>query len=489
MNGLVNLSGLHLPVQAAASPQAVSGGAVLSGREVILAHPFGLTRFYRHGWQSWSPTTWLDLATSPVPIEPPIRRTQAEDPVHAASPVHGGSALGALESAEGRVLLLGALGIGARVEADRETLRGCYEEGGGTWFAGFGEEQAIFRRYAEMLGERLGRRGAGAPPRVWCSWYSFNQQIAEDVLTEILEDLQGFPFDVFQVDDGWQVDIGDWEANTRFPSGMETLAHRIQAGGFTPGLWLAPLLVRRTSRLFSDHPDWLLRDHEGRPVPAGFNWGDFTYALDATHPTVAAWLIDLIRRVQGWGYRYLKLDFIYAGALPGVRRAPLPREEAYRRALVTIRDAAPDAYLLACGAPVVASLGITDGLRISPDCAPFWENESRVRDRHDESGPAAKNALRTSLHRLWLRPIVHVDPDVVYFRSRHTSLTPAQRLSLRDLALITGFKGTSDPPAWLDREERAALRAFLEASPPVDQLDRYRFVLGNRVVDFRSLAT
>jgi alpha-galactosidase len=424
----------------------------------------------------------------PVPIEPPIRRTQAEDPVYATSPLHGGSALGALEGGEGQVLLLGALGVGARVEAGEGTLRGFYEQGGGTWFAGFGGERVVFSRYAEMLAARLGRRGTGTPPRVWCSWYSFYQQIAEETLTEVLEGLSGLPFDVFQVDDGWQADVGDWEANGRFPSGMEALARRIEAAGFTPGLWLAPLLVRPTSRLYREHPDWLLRDPEGGLLQAGFNWGDFTYALDATHPDVAGWLADLIRRVRGWGYRYLKLDFIYAGALPGARRVPLPREEAYRRALAMVRDAAPDAYLLACGAPIVASVGIADGLRISPDCAPFWQNEARARDRHDVSGPATKNALWTSLHRLWLRPLVHTDPDVVYFRSQGIQLTPEQRGWLQDLALITGFRGTSDPPGWLDASERAALAAFLEARPAVGQLDRYRFTVGDRVVDFAPVA-
>ncbi len=484
----LTLPGLILPARSEAPPRDVPGGLILSGREVTLHHPFGFTRFYRHGWQSWSPTGWVELGAPPVPIDPPIRRTQAEDPVYAASRLHGGSGLGALESGDGRHLLLGALGIGARVEADGATLRGFYEEGSGEWFAGYSDEEAVFARYAELLGDRLGRRGHGPPSRVWCSWYSFYQGISEEILTAVLDDLRGFPFQVFQIDDGWQIDVGDWEPNTRFPSGMEALARRIEAAGFTPGLWLAPFLVRPSSRLFRGRPEWLLRDEQGRPVPAGFNWGDFTYAVDTTHPEVAGWLVDLIRRVRGWGYRYLKLDFIYAGALPGARRERIPREAAYRQALAAVREAAPDAYVLACGAPILASLGIADALRVGPDCAPVWDNEARARDLHDRSGPAALNALRTALHRLWLLRLVHVDPDVVYFRSRDNQLTSRQRAYLRDLALITGYKGTSDPPAWLDREERDALRIFLETTPRVRRLGRYRFGLDDREADFSEIA-
>jgi len=478
------LPGLAVAARSETPPREVPGGVLVAGREVTLHHTLGLTRFYRHGWQSWSPTAWVELGTPPMPIEPPIRRVQAEDPVYAASPAHGGSGLGALEGRDGRVLLLGALGIGARVEADRQALRGFYEEGTGEWFVGYGEEETVFARYADLLREHLGWRSVGPPPRVWCSWYSYYQAISEEVLLRILNDLRGFPFDVFQIDDGWQLDVGDWAPNARFPSGMEAIARRIEAAGFLPGLWLAPFLVRPSSRLCRERPEWLLRDAQGQPVVAGFNWGGVTYALDVTHPDVSSWLVDLFRQVRGWGYRYLKLDFLYAGALPGVRHRVSAREVAYRNALAAVRDAVPDAYILACGAPILASLGIADALRVGPDSAPFW---GETDDRDDRSRPAALNALRTTLHRLWLLPLVHVDPDVVYFRSRDTQLTPRQRALLQDLALITGYKGTSDPPAWLDQAEREALRHFLQWTPRVRRLGRCRFALDDREEDFSEI--
>ena len=51
------------------------------------------------------------------------------------------------------------------------------------------------------------------------------------------------PFDVLQVDDGWQVAAGDWEANAKFPQGMQTLAQQIKATGRRAGIWLAPLVA------------------------------------------------------------------------------------------------------------------------------------------------------------------------------------------------------------------------------------------------------
>jgi alpha-galactosidase len=79
--------------------------------------------------------------------------------------------------------------------------------------------------------------------------------------------------------------------------------------------------------------------------------------------------------VRSWGYQYLKLDFLYIGGLIGRRHNAVPREEAYRNDLRVIREAAGDAYILACGAPILASLGLCDGIRIGPDVSPFWLNK------------------------------------------------------------------------------------------------------------------
>jgi len=167
-----------------------------------------------------------------------------------------------------------------------EAPRTGHEVGGGDWFVGYGEEETVFARYAELLGERLGVAPGKATPRVWCSWYSLYTAIDEDLLERVFAGLDDLPFDVFQVDDGWQAHIGDWQPNEKFPSGMEALAEKIRALGRTPGLWLAPLIVVPSSTTFREHPDWLLRDADGELVSAGFNWGQPLYALDTTHPEV-----------------------------------------------------------------------------------------------------------------------------------------------------------------------------------------------------------
>lgn len=471
-------------ITGADNAQTVEGGQLLQGEQVRITLPAKPMRYLYSGWQSWSLTAWVNSDRPLLPTRPSMLWPQQVDPRYAREKRPHGSWYGAVEMPDGQIIFLGALGLDSHVLLDGNALHGWYEAGTGEWFVAGGEENAVLRRYATLLEERFGKGRAGQAPRVWCSWYSLYTEIDEDLLLKILDDLHDLPFEVFQIDDGWQRRVGDWEANSKFPHGMAYMATRIKESGRKAGLWLAPLLVVPSSSLYRQHRDWLLRDEKGRLVSAGFNWGEPLYALDTTHPEVRSWLASLMRSVRDWGYDYLKLDFLYAGALPGRRHMPMPREAAYRQGLQVIREALGDAYLLTCGAPILPSLGLCDGMRIGPDVAEYWASYRDDVLLRNFAIPGGRNALRTTLHRLWLKPLVHTDPDVVYFRSRLNGLSEEQKALLQDLAKICGFKATSDVPAWLNQEERQALHDFLLHQPTIEQIGRYLWLVDGQPVDF-----
>jgi alpha-galactosidase len=167
----------------------------------------------------------------------------------------------------------------------------------------------------------------------------------------------------------------------------------------------------------------------------------------------------------------------------------VPREQAYRDAVELVRRAAGDAvYLLACGAPIIPSIGVFDGIRVGPDVAPWWEMPLVTEYLHDVTAPATRYAIATSLHRLWLRPAIETDPDVVYFRRKYNLLDRRARTMLQDLARVAGFRATSDPPAWLDDRERAELVEFFSEMPSVTPLGHHRYEIDGRLVDFSHIA-
>lgn len=463
------------------------GGAILRGRAVAVRYPATARRFYRHGWQSWSQTRWLGLDEPAWTVPATELWPLDDDPAYAESECHGGAVVGAL-GGDGHVLLLGSLGLDGRVEVDGNDLVATSATAD-EWFVAYDDERAVFERYATHLGDRLGRRHA-RDLRVWSSWYSLYRTITEPVLHGIVDELDGFAFDVVQVDDGWQREVGDWLPNRDFPSGMVALADRIRRAGHRPGLWLAPFVGHERSQVVRDHPDWLLRNADGAPVSAGWNWDGQVHALDVTHPAALEHIADVIGRAVEWGYGYLKLDFIYAGALPGARHEAIDRHAGYRQAIERIRGVVgDDVVLVACGAPVIPSIGVFDAIRIGPDVSETWENHAATRYLHHVSGPQARYAVATSVHRMWLQPVIGTDPDVAYFRSRYCLLTEAQKALIADLTRACRFRATSDIPATLDPDEQAALAEYLQERPHVHQIDGFRWSIDGREVDFGPVAT
>ena len=446
-------------------------------------HPPG--SFFQHGWQSWNVAAWRPPRT---PLRYPVveaHRLQSTDPDHLDDPLPGGATVGAIVLENSDVELLGALGCDAWVTLDNGSLKGA---GDCEWFRASGDEREVFAAYSAELARVLGAR-SGNPGRVWCSWYSFYNTISEQALTGVLEGMADLPFDVVQIDDGWQQANGDWEANADFPAGMDEVAKRIRATGRSAGLWLAPFIVAPTSRLFRNYPDMVLRDEHNEPVIAAYNWGP-SYPLDVTREDARDWLANEMARVVNLGYDYLKLDFLYSAALPGCYANDMGREAAYRLASQVMRDAVgEDTYLLACGAPIVPSVGIYDGLRVGPDVSETWDNVDRTQHLADRAGPGGADAITTTLGRYWLKDLINIDPDIAYFRSRFCMLTGTQKRFLADLAQICRFKANSDLPAWLLPDERERLKSFLTAEPSVEELGSYRFKLDDRIVDFMPIVT
>ena len=298
------------------------------------------------------------------------------------------------------------------------------------------------------------------PPLMWTHWYHFYHKVNENIILQNIDAMvklrQELPIQVVELDDGYQTAWGDWTTtNSKFPHGLEQLAGQITAQGFTPGLWLAPLVVHGKSELAREHPDWLLRDQRGKPISAGMFYFMLLHALDPSHPQVLEHLYQLVDTlVHRWGYGMLKIDFLNAAALPGKRYNPkLTRAESLRLVLEAIRQAAGEnTFLHASGCPFGPAVGLVDAMRIGPDTAPYWEPSFHWLKwaspflKRNPSMPSLRNALRhtlnlSTLHQRWWWN----DPDCLLVRERSTHLSPAEVQSAVTLVgLSGGMLATSD---------------------------------------------
>ena len=299
----------------------------------------------------------------------------------------------------------------------------------------------------------LGERSSGNAfhinsPTGWCSWYQYFDKVSAQDIRSNLQAASALrpnlPLDVIQIDDGFESTVGDWFSfSPSFPDGVAPLASEIRTAGFTPGLWLAPFIIDPSSQLARQHPEWLLRSRFNRPVNAGYVWNRLNTALDLTRPEALDYASEVVQTaVHTWGFPYLKLDFLYAAALPGNYYDPTrTRAQALRHGLQALRLAAgPQTFLLGCGCPLGPAIGLVDAMRIGADVAPDWEptrNGVKFFFRSEPDYPSARNAVqnvltRSALHRRWWAN----DPDCLLLRP-DTNLTIDEVQSLAVAASLT----------------------------------------------------
>lgn len=321
----------------------------------------------------------------------------------------------------------------------------------------------------------------------WESWYNHYADINEKIISGDLKSLgktenlinthflQKKKPCVFQVDDGWEKSLGDWDANlSRFPAGMKLLASSISEKGYVPGLWLAPFILDLRSEKAKNHPEWILRDEKGKPVSAGFNflWGaafgknqpGFPYSyfcLDLSQSEVQNYLDSLLEKVvNDWGFRYVKLDFLFAGMLRGKFKNGGAAYEWFDRAvkILTKRNVNKNgervAYL-GCGMPFESSFNSFPLSRIGPDTKEDWDFDALRRINFPSRPGAFANLQSTLGHSFWDGAIFVNDPDVVFLRYENISLSDKEKtlVALVNFLFASQIMHSDDPVNFDEREK------------------------------------
>ncbi len=332
------------------------------------------------------------------------------------------------------------------------------------------EAPVLLERWAGVVGESGGAL-VGDPYQVgWCSWYQYFSGITEAELRRNLALAGEWPFEVFQLDDGYQSQVGDWlSTSDAFPSDLESLASEISGAGFRPGIWIAPFLVAPDSELAHRHPEWLVGEKGSTgPLATWLNpeWGGVMWGLDTSNPDVLRHIEGLARSLVDAGFTYLKLDFTFSPALAGRYADPsMTPAQRVRAGFGAIREGAgAGAFLLGCGAPLGPCVGLVNGMRIGADVAPSWDLAGPALPGLEDTAPATRHAHRNTLtrafmhRRLWLN-----DPDCLMLRAEQTEMTEvARRTWARTVGVSGGMAVVSDDLALLGPDERRLLDEVLE---------------------------
>lgn len=340
------------------------------------------------------------------------------------------------------------------------------------------DSQEAIDAYASRKALRYHARKGEHVPSVYCTWYYYGLTVSEADVRENLAALldRQIPFEVFQVDEGWERCLGDWRPNERFPSGMEAIAKLIQDKGLIPGIWTSPFIAHEDAPVTALHPDWFLKHPDGSWCLFPMN-GTVYRVLDITRPEAVEWAAALYAQLREWGYRYHKLDFTRAAILyedaPRFR-SDLPLVQAYREATSRIREAmGHDAYFLMCGGLYDPLIGIVDAQRTGSDVLSMWSAKIG-----NGGGKTAPFTIKQNLLRYWMHPWWDADPDALMIRrqktpSRNLNLTlgllneDEARTSALNQFMGCGLACSTEPMAQIEDDRLWMLRHLLPVCPGV----------------------
>jgi len=282
------------------------------------------------------------------------------------------------------------------------------------------------------------------PVTGWCSWHFFGPRIDSSIIMHQARFLSALrprlPLQYILIDDGWTT-WGDWDTPhpQRFPESLPVVVKQLRGLGFKSGLWIAPFLAKKNSRLFRNHPDWFIKDKNGAfvegtkislldgliPNPR--------YILNPSLPQVRAYLDSIFDLIASWGFELVKLDFLYAPHFNPLHSTPRIPDFHLRKFLTRLRRRHPNLYTIACGVPLAPAAGVVDAVRISediniPHLKYLWPLNSFIHSARLSQLQANLAARKSSSH-LW-----NLDPDA-FITHPAFGISAGQIKKLRDVIL------------------------------------------------------
>lgn len=140
-------------------------------------------------------------------------------------------------------------------------------------------------------------------------WYSYHQELKDDVIEQECRAAKKLGFKTVIVDDGWQTDdtnrgygfCGDWEVAESKIKDMKVHVKAVHDIGMKYMIWFSIPYIGKQSNVWSEFKDKLITFSEGQN--AGI--------LDIRYKEVREYLKNIyINAVKEWGIDGLKLDFI-----------------------------------------------------------------------------------------------------------------------------------------------------------------------------------
>jgi hypothetical protein len=179
--------------------------------------------------------------------------------------------------------------------------------------------------------------------------------------------------------------MGDWlEPNDNWPGGLENAAREIFKHGYRAGVWIAPFVVSNKSKLIKKHPDWIIKDREGRIKLEMANENETFYSIDPSKEAVKKYLRSVFHSLRKMGFIFYEMDYLEWG-LKDSKNVKIDSQEKssvqiLREALDIIRqEIGYGSLVMADNTAFQPVIGFADILKTSSSCDAGW-NDAGVKN-------------------------------------------------------------------------------------------------------------
>ncbi|TAG57692.1 MAG: alpha-galactosidase [Cytophagales bacterium] len=323
------------------------------------------------------------------------------------------------------------------------------------------------RAEAQEIGTTMKARTNKPQAYLWCSWYYSFDFLTEKMLFDYVKGFETIkpkiPLQTIQIDAGYHPHLGDWlEPSLKFPKGLEPSIKNIISKGYKAGIWIGPYMVGNRSKVFIEHPDWILKWGDNTQVRwfQFFDeqrlWGAMDeeyFTLDTSNPEVMAYLRGVFRKLRKMGITYFKTDFMMWGDQQSQnlkRHTPGKTSIEYQREFFKMirEEIGEESFWLGCIATYPSFIGYVDGMRVSADITAKWDGaESMFKE----------TVGNQHINNVWWQN----DPDAMILRTKFNKMTPMESKTINTwMGLQGGMICTSEDFSILDKDKIDFFRSF-----------------------------
>lgn len=204
--------------------------------------------------------------------------------------------------------------------------------------------------------------GKGTRLTLLNNWESTHFDFNESKLKDLLADTKKLGVDLFLLDDGWfgnkyprnddHAGLGDWQENKKkLPNGIASLVKEANKVGVKFGIWVEPEMVNPKSRLYEEHPDWVIK----QPQREEYYYRN-QLVLDLSNPDVQNFVYRIIDSlfIKNPGLAYIKWDCnaviynAYSAHLKNQSHLYIDYVRGLYKVLERVRAKYPDVPMMLC---------------------------------------------------------------------------------------------------------------------------------------------